>query len=174
MPLCHLFFTSLSPKIFAKSEVMDMIIDKEEIEALVERLLDPIVKSRGITLVDVELSGLGGRKVLKVFIDKPGGVTISDCQKISGELSVVLDDVDPIPGSYDLEVSSPGLDRVLKKERELRWAVGKKVRIITLKGERRGVLSKVTNELIEIDRAGDVQSFARDEILKIQLDEIGE
>ncbi len=151
-----------------------MIIDKEEIEALVERLLDPIVKSRGITLVDVELSGLGGRKVLKVFIDKPGGVTISDCQKISGELSVVLDDVDPIPGSYDLEVSSPGLDRVLKKERELRWAVGKKVRIITLKGERRGVLSKVTDELIEIDRAGDVQSFARDEILKIQLDEIGE
>ncbi len=151
-----------------------MIIDKEEIEALVERLLDPIVKSRGITLVDVELSGLGGRKVLKVFIDKPGGVTISDCQKISGELSVVLDDVDPIPGSYDLEVSSPGLDRVLKKERELRWAVGKKVRIITLKGERRGVLSKVTDELIEIDRTGDVQSFARDEILKIQLDEIGE
>ena len=174
MLLGHLFFTSLSPKIFAKSEVMDMIIDKEEIEALVERLLDPIVKSRGITLVDVELSGLGGRKVLKVFIDKPGGVTISDCQKISGELSVALDDVDPIPGSYDLEVSSPGLDRVLKKERELRWAVGKKVRIITLKGERRGVLSKVTDELIEIDRAGDVQSFARDEILKIQLDEIGE
>ncbi len=151
-----------------------MIIDKEEIEALVERLLDPIVRSRGITLVDVELSGLGGRKVLKVFIDKPGGVTISDCQKISGELSVVLDDVDPIPGSYDLEVSSPGLDRVLKKERELRWAVGKKVRVITLKGERRGVLSKVTDDLIEIDRAGDVQSFARDEILKIQLDEIGE
>ncbi len=149
-----------------------MIIDREGIEHMVEELVEPILEARGMTLVDVELGGLGGRKVLKVFIDKPGGVTIGDCQKVSGELSLLLDEVDPIPGSYDLEVSSPGLDRVLRKDRELRWAVGKKVRIVTLKGEKRGVLLSFSGNEIQIMRGEDVESFARGIILKIQLDEI--
>ncbi len=150
------------------------MIEKEEIEMLVEKLAAPIVEARGLTLVDLELVGTGGRKILKVFIDKPGGVTINDCQKVSNELSLVLDEVDPIPGSYILEVSSPGLDRVLKKERELRWAVGHKVRILTLKGESRGVLADVADNQLVLEREGERKSFSRDEILKIQLDEIGE
>ncbi len=151
-----------------------MMLDKEAIEELVEKLVEPILEARGMTLVDLELVGTGGRKILKVFIDKPGGVTISDCQKVSNELSLVMDEVDPIPGPYILEVSSPGLDRVLKKERELRWAQGRKVRIITLGGEKRGILLEVNESEIVLERAGNQEHFGRDEILKIQLDEIGE
>lgn len=150
------------------------MLDKEAIEELVEKLVEPILEARGMTLVDLELVGTGGRKILKVFIDKPGGVTISDCQKVSNELSLVMDEVDPIPGPYILEVSSPGLDRVLKKERELRWAQGRKVRIITLGGEKRGILLEVNESEIVLERAGNQEHFGRDEILKIQLDEIGE
>ena len=151
-----------------------MMLDKEAIEELVEKLVEPILEARGMTLVDLELVGTGGRKILKVFIDKPGGVTISDCQKVSNELSLVMDEVDPIPGPYILEVSSPGLDRVLKKERELRWAQGRKVRIITLGGEKRGILLEVNESEVVLERAGNQEHFGRDEILKIQLDEIGE
>jgi ribosome maturation factor RimP len=94
----------------------------------VERVVTPVVAAHGLVLVDVDLRGGGRRSVLRVFVDKPGGVGIEDCRRLSDELGDVLDVSGLLPGSYDLEVSSPGLDRELRKERELRWAVGKPVR----------------------------------------------
>src|SRR5207247_1027128 len=67
------------------------------------------------------------RGVLRLFVDKPGGVGIRDCERVSREIGDVLDASAIIEASYDLEVSSPGLDRLLRKERELCWAVGKRV-----------------------------------------------
>ncbi|MBI4484143.1 MAG: ribosome maturation factor RimP [Acidobacteria bacterium] len=76
--------------------------------------------------------GLSGRTaILRVFIDKPGGVTLQDCQRISEQVSPQLDVEDPIPFSYVLEVSSPGLDRPLVKEKDFRRFVGHGVRIRT-------------------------------------------
>ncbi|MBI3456818.1 MAG: ribosome maturation factor RimP [Candidatus Rokubacteria bacterium] len=94
----------------------------------IEALATPVIQAHGLTLVDLELAG-GRRTALRFFIDKPGGVSIDDCQRFSQEISDLLDVADLLPESFDLEVSSPGLDRELKKDRELGWAVGKQVRV---------------------------------------------
>jgi ribosome maturation factor RimP len=93
----------------------------------IEAVVTPVLGARGLTLVDQEWQREGRRWVLRLFVDKPGGVGIDDCQALSREAGDVLDVSGLIEPSYDLEVSSPGLDRVLKKDRELRWAVGRDV-----------------------------------------------
>ena len=95
----------------------------DQIEAVVE----PVLASRGMSLIDSEWHREGRRWVLRLFVDKPGGVGIADCQAFSREAGDVLDVSGLIEPSYDLEVSSPGLDRVLKKDRELAWAIGRDV-----------------------------------------------
>ena len=93
----------------------------------IEAVVAPVLASRGLDLVDTEWHREGRRWVLRFFVDKLGGVGIQDCQSFSREAGDVLDVSGLIEPSYDLEVSSPGLDRVLKKDRELRWAVGRDV-----------------------------------------------
>lgn len=84
----------------------------------VEELVKPILERYGFDLVDIEFKKEGKSHFLRVYIDKPGGITIDDCQLVSEELSEKLDIVDPIPFSYYLEVSSPGVDRPLVTERD--------------------------------------------------------
>ena len=93
----------------------------------IEAVVTPVLASRGMSLVDSEWRREGRRWVLRLFVDKPGGVGIADCQAFSREAGDVLDVSGLIEPSYDLEVSSPGLDRVLKKDRELHWAIGRDV-----------------------------------------------
>lgn len=97
----------------------------------IEALASPVARGHGVTLVDVDLRRGGRRTALTFVIDKPGGVTLADCQRFSEEVGDLLDVADLIPESYDLEVSSPGLERELRKERELQWAVGRRVRVFT-------------------------------------------
>src|SRR5262249_45793937 len=94
----------------------------------VEAVAAPVLEAHGLTLVDLDVAGGGRRSLVRVFVDKPGGVTIDDCQRFSREIGDLLDVADLVPGSFDLEVSSPGLDRELKKDREFAWAVGRQVR----------------------------------------------
>jgi ribosome maturation factor RimP len=94
----------------------------------VEATIAPVLESYGLDLVDTVWQREGRRWVLRVFVDKSGGVTVGDCQAVSRELGDVLDAAALIDPAYDLEVSSPGLDRELKKEREFAWAVGRNVR----------------------------------------------
>ncbi|BCS81502.1 ribosome maturation factor RimP [Anaerocellum diazotrophicum] len=84
----------------------------------VEELVKPILERYGFDLVDIEFKKEGKNHFLRVYIDKPGGITIDDCQLVSEELSEKLDIVDPIPFSYYLEVSSPGIDRPLISDRD--------------------------------------------------------
>ena len=93
----------------------------------VEEAIVPVLDSRGLRLVDVDWCREGRRWVLRVFVDKPGGVTVGDCQAASREAGDVLDASGLIEPAYDLEFSSPGLDRPLRKDREFSWAVGKQV-----------------------------------------------
>jgi len=93
----------------------------------IEAVVAPVLDSRGLGLVDSEWQREGRRWVLRLFVDKPGGVGIDDIQAFSREAGDVLDVSGLIEPSYDLEVSSPGLDRVLKKDRELQWAIGRDV-----------------------------------------------
>ena len=106
--------------------------EKEYIEKKVEELISELLDLSGLILVDVEFKGIGGRKILQIAIDRVnGGVTLDDCERVSRELSLLLDVEDFVPGPYVLEVTSPGLDRVLKKDREIRWAIGKKIIVYT-------------------------------------------
>lgn len=100
---------------------------KERIEDAVERLATPVAERLGYELVDVEYKKEGANWVLRCFIDCPGGVGIDQCQTFSEALEEVLDAEDPIPGSYLLEVSSPGAERPLKKPSDYQRFLGEAV-----------------------------------------------
>jgi ribosome maturation factor RimP len=97
----------------------------------VETILEPLLDAEGFSLVDVEYKRERRGWVLRVFIDKESGVTLDDCARVSREFGQLLDVEDIIPTSYQLEVSSPGLDRPLKKEEDFVKYSGRKVRIKT-------------------------------------------
>ncbi len=133
----------------------------DQIEAVVE----PVLASRGMSLVDSEWRREGRRWVLRLFVDKPGGVGIADCQAFSREAGDVLDVSGLIEPSYDLEVSSPGLDRVLKKDRELAWAIGRDVHcwVGEAAGRAHGVLGQAPGGVAgDADPGGDGGDAARD------------
>src|SRR5690554_1676511 len=88
---------------------------KKKIEEIVEDLALPIIKKNNFELVDIEFKKEGSDWFLRLYIDKEGGITLDDCQVISEYLSDQLDEIDPIEQSYILEVSSPGINRPLKK-----------------------------------------------------------
>ena len=94
----------------------------------VEAVVGPVLGSHGLDLVDAEWHREGRRWVLRFYVDKLGGVSVGDCQAVSREAGDVLDVSGLIEPAYDLEISSPGLDRILKTDREYAWAVGKEVR----------------------------------------------
>ncbi|MDR1800923.1 MAG: ribosome maturation factor RimP [Lachnospiraceae bacterium] len=94
-----------------------------------EELLQPIVEDKGFELVDVEYVKEGGIWYLRAYIDKEGGITIDDCEAVSRMLSDLLDENDFIADAYCLEVSSPGLTRELKKDRDFERAIGKAIEL---------------------------------------------
>ena len=102
---------------------------REEYEQKTEAILTPIVESRGFELVDVEYVKEAGTWYLRGYIDKPGGITVNDCEDVSRAFSDILDEQDFIEDSYILEVSSPGLGRPLKKEKDFARSIGKDVEI---------------------------------------------
>ena len=129
---------------------------REEVEEFVRTLIVPILKDTGIMLVDVEYVREKDW-YLRIFIDKPKGIEIDDCQFVSEKLAEVLDDKDPIKEKYYLEVSSPGIDRPLKKDTDFTAHYGKKVDIqffSPLEGtkELTGVLLSHAETEIEVKR----------------------
>ena len=102
---------------------------KEQILEKVRAIAAPLASAEGLELVDVELAGAGGRTTLRVYIDREGGVSLDDCSSVSRAVSAALDVEDPMEGAYDLEVSSPGLDRPLRTPEHFRQFAGEKVRV---------------------------------------------
>ena len=91
---------------------------REIYESKTEELIQPILQRMGFELVDVEYVKEGQEYYLRAYIDKPGGITIDDCVAVSREMNELLDELDYISGTYTFEVSSPGLGRPLKKEKD--------------------------------------------------------
>ncbi|RCW50159.1 ribosome maturation factor RimP [Paenibacillus prosopidis] len=102
-----------------------------KIKTAVEDLVQPYLSSNGFELVDIEYVKEGGNFFLRIFVDKEGGIDIDDCGRISEYVSEQLDKNDPITDAYFLEVSSPGAERPLKKEEDVRKAIGKNVFLTT-------------------------------------------
>ncbi|PKR87093.1 ribosome maturation factor RimP [Heyndrickxia camelliae] len=98
---------------------------------VIEELVTPILEEMQLYLVDIEYVKEGKNWFLRVYIDKEGGVDIEECGMVSEQLSEKLDEIDPIPQNYFLEVSSPGAERPLKKEKDIIDSIGKNVNIKT-------------------------------------------
>ena len=149
-------------------------MSKVKIESLVEEMLQPVLSSQNCELVDVEYVKEGSNWYLRVYIDKAGGVTIDDCQAVSEQLSDLLDEKDPIPHSYFLEVSSPGIDRVLKKDSDFERFKGSKVDVSLYKSKNgrkkyTGELIGWDNDHLLIKENDEVLSFSRAEISVVRL-----
>ena len=125
---------------------------KEEIERRVAELLEPILEEEGLDLYDVEWSPAGRYSYLRIYIDKEGGVTIGDCERVSHQISDLLDVEDLIKSRYFLEVSSPGLTRELKKPLHYQKSLGCLVKVVL---KREGDVGRtLEGTLQEADDAG--------------------
>lgn len=142
-----------------------MCTEREELINRLTSLTTPIVGEFGVTLVDVQLAGRSQRPILRVFIDKVGGVTMDDCAAVSRRLALELDTVDIIEASYTLEVSSPGLDRPLVTPADFHRRQGRDVRL-RIKGHKKtvdGTIVSADGHLI-LDTPAGRQEFAFEEV----------
>ena len=148
---------------------------REEYEAKAEAMITPIIEANHFELVDVEYVKEGSSWYLRAYIDKEGGITVDDCEVVNRELGDLLDRDDFIDDSYILEVSSPGLGRPLKKERDFIRSKGEEVEIRTYRmvdrqKEFRGVLKAWDKDTVTIETEdGQEQIFDRDNIALIRL-----
>lgn len=148
---------------------------REGYEAKTEQLLAPLMEANRFELVDVEYVKEGGNWYLRAYIDKEGGITVDDCELVSRALSEILDEKDYISDAYILEVSSPGLGRQLKKEKDYARSVGEDVEIklyraINKQKEYEGCLLSYNEEMITIElEDGEKLDFARADIAMIRL-----
>lgn len=150
-------------------------MDDSERLSKVEEVIGPVVRGHGLTLVELEWRRQGRRYVLRVFVDKPGGVGIDDCQRVSREAGDALEVSGLIPESYDLEVSSPGLDRPLRTDREFRWACGRLMRCwvrqpVMGRTELRGRLVDVSPDRLMVETESGVVGVPREAITKARLE----
>ena len=130
-----------------------------KIEEKVENLIEEKVQSLGYELYDVEYVKEGKDYYLRVYIDKDTGISLEDCELVSNNITDMLDKEDYIKEQYFLEVSSPGIERVLKKDRHLKNNIGAKIQIKLFKPEsgkkqHEGILEKFDENAIEIDEDG--------------------
>lgn len=148
---------------------------KEIYEQKTEEILLPIVGEHGYDLVDVEYVKEGGNWYLRAYIDKPGGIAVDDCEVVSRALSEIMDQKDFIEDAYILEVSSPGLGRPLKKDKDFERSMGEEVEIRTYRAinkikEFTGILCAYDKEsvTIELENKEEVK-FAKSDIALIRL-----
>ena len=147
----------------------------ESYEAKTEELIQPLIDSRGFELVDVEFVKEGSDWYLRVYIDKDGGISVNDCEDISRAFNDILDREDYISEQYIFEVSSPGLTRPLKKEKDYKRSIGKLVDVKLYKPlekvkELTGVLKDFDNATVTIETdSGERKTIDRTNIAKISL-----
>ena len=148
---------------------------REQYEQQTEELLEPIVTGHGFELVDVEYVKEAGTWYLRAYIDKPGGITVDDCEVVSRQFSDILDEKDYIEDAYIFEVSSPGLGRPLKKEKDFKRSMGEEVEIRTYRAidrqkEFTGILKAYDNDTVTIAYEDDTeQIFNKSDVALIRL-----
>ena len=148
---------------------------REEYESRTEKFLLPLLEKQEFELVDVEYVKEAGNWYLRAYIDKEGGITVDDCESVSRTLRDWLDEEDFIEDSYTLEVSSPGLGRPLKKEKDLKRSLGEEVEVRLYKPrdgqkEYTGILKANDKDTVTIETEDSREEvFTRSEIALIRL-----
>ena len=148
---------------------------REEYEQKAEALLMPVIEAGNYELVDVEYVKEAGTWYLRAYVDKEGGITIDDCEKVSRAFSDLLDQEDFIEDAYILEVSSPGLGRPLKKEKDYKRSMGKELEIRTYRAidgrkEFGGTLCAYDDKTVTVRQEdGSDRTFDKKEIALIRL-----
>ena len=147
---------------------------REEIEKKTEDLLNPILDEFGFDLWDVEYVKEGAEYYLRAYIDKEGGITIDDCVDVSRKLSDKLDEDDYIDGEYILEVSSPGLGRTLKRERDFEKSIDREVdlklyKAIDKEKEFTGILKSYDKDKITLLIEEAERDFLRSDVASVKL-----
>lgn len=148
---------------------------RESYEARTEELITPILERMNFELVDVEFVKEGGIWYLRAYIDKEGGITINDCEAVAREMNEILDREDYVEESYTFEVSSPGLGRPLKKEKDYVRSMGKELEIRTYRAISRekefyGILKAYDDNTVTIETEdGEERIFEKKDIALIRL-----
>lgn len=143
-------------------------------ETKTEEILIPIVADAGVEIYDVEYVKEGSDWYLRVYIDKPEGVNINDCEVVNRALSLKMDELDFIDDAYILEVSSPGLGRALKKERHFEKSIGQEVEVKTYKAidkEKQfvGILQSYEDGVITIQTEKKEMKFEKADVASVRL-----
>ena len=147
---------------------------KEVYEQKAEALLLPIIEANNFELVDVEYVKEGSNWYLRAYIDKEGGISVDDCEVVSRAFSDKLDEEDFIDDAYIMEVSSPGLGRPLKKEKDYKRSMGKELEIRTYRAINRekefyGILKSYDENSVNIENEDGEQTFQKSDIALIRL-----
>lgn len=148
---------------------------RETYEQKTEAILQPIVDANGFELVDVEYVKEGSTWYLRAYIDKPGGITVDDCELVSRAANDILDEQDFVEDSYVFEVSSPGLGRPLKKDKDFARSIGEEIEIHTFRAINRqkefiGLLQEFDKDSITIElESGETMNFARADLALVRL-----
>lgn len=147
---------------------------KEEYELKAEELAMPVIEQNNFELVDVEYVKEGSNWYLRYYIDKENGINVDDCELISRAISTLLDEKDFIEDAYILEVSSPGLGRPLKKDKDFARSIGKEIEVKLYKAINRqkdfeGTLVSYDDEHIVIMVDDEEMTFDRDAIALVRL-----
>ncbi len=148
---------------------------KETYEQRTEELISPVLERNQFELVDVEYVKEGSEWYLRAYIDKEGGITVNDCETVAREMNEILDREDYVEGSYIFEVSSPGLGRPLKKEKDYVRALGKNLEVRTyraINGEKEfyGILKSYNEDAVTIEaEEGTEMVFEKKDIALIRL-----
>jgi ribosome maturation factor RimP len=149
---------------------------KKEIISRIEELIQPLLEAQGVELVELAyIRPRRGRSTLRLFLDRPGGITLEELARVSRVAGELLDVHDLIPGSYHLEVSSPGLTRALKKPEDYQRYAGRLVRITTrapLAGRQvhRGILQGLENDRVCLREGEELFLIPLAEIARARLD----
>ena len=150
-------------------------MDTKSIEKRIKDILKPIAEERKYYVVDVTYKREGGRLALRILLDKDGGITIEECAGLNNELSELLDKEGVIDDQYFLEISSPGLDRKLKKDEDFIWAIGKKIKVTTFgsvhgKNVFSGTLLGLGEGIIVVEENGTSWEIPREKIASAKLE----
>jgi len=148
---------------------------RQEVVSKIEEIAERVATSEGIEVVEVEVKGGGNNQFVRISIDKPEGVTHADCENISHQVGTILDVEDLVPGRYTLEVSSPGIERKLRKAKDYERFQGKKVKIglrEPIEGQRNleGTLGELRDGIVTLDlNSGKKLHFPLHQVQKANL-----